>query len=86
MVTEKQGDEASADIERWANQIARSTDGKVSVEVYYDGDSSTYVLRLMKASRVLLFRLSEAQVRTEGRESECERTLKRKIKDLDNMI
>jgi hypothetical protein len=86
MLTDKHGDEASADIERWANQIAKTADGTVGVEVYYDGDSSTYVLRLMKASRVLLFRLSEAQVRTEGRESECERTLKRKIKDLDNMI
>jgi hypothetical protein len=86
MLTAKRGDEGSPDIERWANEIAKSTNGVVRVEVYYDGDSSTYVLRLMKASRALLFRLSEAQVGTEGREAECERTLKRKFKDLDNMI
>ncbi|MGH7825108.1 MAG: hypothetical protein ACREQ7_08020 [Candidatus Binatia bacterium] len=86
MITEKQGDEASPDIERWANEIAKSADGKVNVGVYHDGDSSTYVLRLMKGNRVLVFRLSEAQVRTSGREQECERTLKRKLRDLDNMI
>jgi hypothetical protein len=34
----------------------------------------------------LVFRLSEAQVGTSGREAECERTLKRKVKDLWNLI
>jgi hypothetical protein len=86
MLTDKQGEAGSPEIEHWANEVLRPIDGRVKVEVYYDADSSGYVLRLMKASRVLLFRLSEAQVRTSGREQECERTLKRKLKDLDNMI
>lgn len=82
MVTDKQGEEAVSGIEEWANRIAGSTDPKVQASVYYDADSSTYVMRLAKGSRVLLFRLSEAQLRTPGREEECQRTLKRKIKDL----
>ena len=63
-----------------------SVGSEVDVDVYYDDDSSTYVLRLVKGARVLVFRLSEAQVRTSGREAECERTLKRKVKDLWNLI
>ena len=73
-----------SEIEQWANRIVRATDERVQVSVYYDGDSSTYVLRLARGSRVLLFRLSEAQVQTPGREEECKKTLKRKIKDLSN--
>jgi hypothetical protein len=86
MLTDKHAEEASAEIERWANEIARLADKEVSVQVYYDADSNTYVLRLMKGNRVLLFRLSEAQVQSAGREQECERTLKRKIKDLEHLI
>jgi hypothetical protein len=86
MLTDKHGDEASIEIEGWANEVAKRADEKVTVQVYYDGDSSTYVLRLMKGNRVLLFRLSEAQVKTSGREQECERTLQRKIKDLEHLI
>jgi hypothetical protein len=86
MITDKQGEEATAEIERWATEVARLADGKLRVQVYYDGDSNTYVLRLIRANRVLLFRLSEAQVQKAGREQECERTLKRKIKDLENLI
>ena len=86
MLTAERGDAASGQIEAWANQVARSLDDAVRVEVYYDADSSTYVLRLEKGARVLVFRLSEAQVHTTGRESECERTLQRKIKDLWNLI
>ena len=82
MVTNKQGEAAVSEIERWANGITRSTDPKVQASVYYDSDSSTYVLRLAKGSWILLFRLSEAQVRTPEREEECEKTLKRKIKDM----
>lgn len=70
------------DIERWAREIAGAEDKKVEPSVYYDADSSTYVLRLAKENRVLLFRLSEAQVRTREREAECVKTLKRKIKDI----
>ena len=82
MVTNKQGEEAVSEIELWANRITVSMDPKMQASTYYDADSSTYVLRLAKGSHVLLFRLSEAQLRTPEREEECERILKRKIKDL----
>ncbi|MFQ5903074.1 MAG: hypothetical protein ACE5JO_05230 [Candidatus Binatia bacterium] len=84
MVTDKQGEAAVAEIEHWANRIARSMDENVQASIYYDADSNTYVLRLAKGSRILLFRLSEAQVQTPEREEECEKTLKRKIKDLSS--
>jgi hypothetical protein len=86
MLTEKEGESACPEIEVWANDIAARLDSAVAVDVYYDEDSSTYVLRLVKGARVLVFRLSEAQVRTNGREAECERSLVRKIKDLWNLI
>jgi hypothetical protein len=86
MLTEKEGEAASPDIQDWANRIASEVDDQVAVDVYYDADSSTYVLRLVKGARVLVFRLSEAQVHTTGRELECQRTLQRKIKDLSNLI
>lgn len=86
MLTEKQGESASLEIANWANRIAGQIDDRVKVEVYYDADSRTYVLRLIKGARVLLFRLSEGQVHNPAREAECERTLRRKIKDLWNLI
>ena len=86
MISSKQGEDASSDIQDWANRVAGLVDSSVSVDVYYDSDSSTYVLRLVKGARVLVFRLSEAQVRTSAREAECERTLQRKVKDLWNLI
>lgn len=86
VISAKQGEDASSDIQDWANRVANVVDSAVTVDVYYDGDSSTYVLRLVKGARVLVFRLSEAQVKTAGREAECERTLQRKIKDLWNLI
>ena len=79
MVTEKKGEEAVKDIEQWANRIASALNDKIQASVYHDPDSSTYVLRLAKGNRVLLFRLSEAQVGTPGREQECEKIVKRKI-------
>jgi hypothetical protein len=82
MVTDKKGEEAVPHIEHWGNRIARSVDEQVQVSVYYDGDSSTYVLRLAKGSQVLLFRLSAAQVTTPEREEECEKILRGKVKDL----
>ena len=82
MITEKQDEAAVADIEEWASRIARSASKGVQVSVYYDGDSSTYVLRLARVSRVLLFRLSDAQVRMPEREAECEKTLRKKLNDL----
>ena len=36
---------------------------RVAIEVYYEADSNTYILRLVKGARVLVFRLSEAQVK-----------------------
>ena len=86
MITAKPGEAASSDIQDWANRVAAELDAAIAVDVYYDTDSSTYVLRLVKGARVLVFRLSEAQVNTSGREAECERTLRRKIKDLWNLI
>ena len=84
MVTNKQGEAAVSEIEEWANRITGAADPKMQASVYYDEDSSTYVFRLAKGMRVLLFRLSEAQLRTPERKEECEKTLRRKIKDLSS--
>ena len=86
MLAEKKGDAAGPEVAAWANRVARRIDQQVTVDVDYDGDSNTFLLRLTKGSRVLLFRLSESQVHVSGREAECERTLQRKIKDLWNLI
>jgi hypothetical protein len=82
MLTHKQGGAAVEDLEDWASKMVRSIDPATEASIYYDGDSGTYVIRLARGSRVLLFRLSEAQVRTPGREKECADTLKRKVRDL----
>ena len=82
MITDKQGDAATEEIECWANKIIRLVDPEAQASVYYDAESSTYVLRLARGSRVLLFRLSAAQVQTAEREEECEKVLKRKLNDL----
>jgi hypothetical protein len=86
MLAEKKGETAAPEVAAWANRVARQIDQQVTVDVDYDGDSNTFLLRLTKGSRVLLFRLSESQVQASGREAECERTLQRKIKDLWNLI
>lgn len=86
MLPETRGDAAAAEIAIWANRIVRPLDEQIHVDVDYDTDSNTYLLRLVKGARVLLFRLSQSQVHTPGRESECERTLQRKVKDLWNLI
>jgi hypothetical protein len=86
VLAEKRGDAAAPEIADWANRVARQIDEQVAVSVDYDRDSNTFLLRLTKGSRVLLFRLSESQVHVSGREAECERTLQRKIKDLWNLI
>lgn len=82
----RRGDDAAAEIQAWANANIKSIDPTTDVTVAFDSDSNTFVVRLIKASRVLIFRLSESQVHTDGRESECLRTLNRKIKDLANLI
>jgi hypothetical protein len=61
-------------------------DSAVAVEVTFEEDSNTFIVRLAKGPRVLIFRLSQSQVHSDGREAECERTLLRKIKDLWNLI
>lgn len=86
MLTSKTGEAGAPEIQEWANRIARPLDKDLAVQVSYDTDSRTYLFRLLKGSRVLLFRLSEAQVYGAGREAECERTLRRKIKDLWHLI
>ncbi|MGE5216070.1 MAG: hypothetical protein ACM3SP_03585 [Chloroflexota bacterium] len=86
MLSARRGDEAAPEIQSWANTIAKSVDPAVELTVEFDSDSNTFVVRLIKNSRVLIFRLSESQVHTDGRESECDRTLKRKIKDLWNLL
>ncbi len=82
MITDKEGEAASKEIERWAGRVLQSAEPTVNVSVYYDPDSGTYVIRLARGSRVLLFRLSEAQVRTPGREEECAEILRKKVSDL----
>jgi hypothetical protein len=82
MITDKKGKTASKEIEHWGEALTRSLDPTVGISVYYDPDSSTYVIRLARDSRVLLFRLSAAQVQTPGREKECEELLRKKVRDL----
>ena len=86
MLSSQRGDAAAAQIQRWAGEIARRIDPDIGITVEFDADSNTFILRLIKGSRVLIFRFSEAQVHTDGREAECERTLNRKIKDLWNLL
>jgi hypothetical protein len=86
MLSARRGDEASPELQSWANEVAHRLDAAVAVTVEFDPDSSTYILRLVKASRVLIFRFSESQIHSDGREAEYERTLNRKIKDLWNLI
>jgi hypothetical protein len=86
MLSAKRRDLAIPELQAWATQIAERVDPAVAVTVEFDSDSNTFLLRLAKGARVLIFRLSQSQVHTDGREAECERTLNRKIKDLWNLI
>ena len=87
MLTDKRGEAAAREIADWANAISSAVDMELTVDVRDDyPDSNTYLIRLGKGARVLLFRLSYAQAHSDGRETECERTLRRKIKDLENLI
>jgi hypothetical protein len=87
MLTDKRGEAAAREIADWANAISSAVDMELTVDVRDDHpDSNTYLIRLGKGARVLLFRLSYAQAHSDGRETECERTLRRKIKDLENLI
>jgi hypothetical protein len=86
MLSAQRGDAAIPELQSWATAIVEGIDPAVAVKVEFDSDSNTYLLRLAKGARVLIFRLSQSQVHTDGREAECERTLNRKIKDLWNLI
>ncbi len=86
MLSAERGDAASPIIQSWAKEIAKRVDPAIDITVEFDADSKTFVVRLVKGARVLIFRFSESQVHTDGREAECERTLHRKIKDLWNLI
>jgi hypothetical protein len=86
MLSAKRRDLAIPELQSWATQIVERVDPAVAVTVEFDADSNTFLLRLAKGARVLIFRLSQSQVHTDGRETECERTLNRKIKDLWNLI
>ena len=87
MITENVGEAALPDLEDWANAIIRSEDDTVkALESYHDADSNTYVIRLTRDARVLLFRLSEAQVHTPGREPECEKTLRNRVKEVRRLL
>jgi hypothetical protein len=87
MLTNKRGDDGAKEIAAWAREVSLTVDEQVTVHVNDDHpDSNTYLIRLGRDARVLIFRLSYAQAHTDGREAECERTLKRKIQDLENML
>jgi hypothetical protein len=87
MLTDKRGEAAAREIADWANAIASTVDKELIVDARDDyPDSNTYLIRLAKGARVLLFRLSYAQAHSDGREAECERTVRRKMKDLENLI
>jgi len=86
MLSTRRGNAATPDLQVWAQQVAKRADPAVVTEVLFEEDSKTFILRLAKDARVLVFRLSASQVYTDGRESECERTLNRKIKDLWNLL
>jgi hypothetical protein len=86
MLSTQRGNAAVPDLRAWAQEVANRADPAVQTEVLFEEDSNTFILRLAKDARVLVFRLSASQVYTDGRESECERTLNRKIKDLWHLI
>lgn len=82
MISAKQGEAAVGEIEAWANRIIHPLDDEVQASAYHDADSHTYVIRLSKGIRILLFRLSEAQVQSPAREKECEQTVRKRVKEL----
>jgi hypothetical protein len=86
MLSTQCGDAASPELQVWAQEIAQHVDPAIGVTVEFEADSKTFIVRLVKEPRVLIFRLSASQVHGDGREAECERTLHRKIKDLWNLI
>ena len=86
MLSSQRGNAATPDLQVWAQEVAQRADPAVETAVLFEEDSNTFILRLAKGARVLVLRLSASQVYSDGRESECERTLNRKIKDLWNLL
>lgn len=86
MLSAQRGEAAAHELSSWGQNIARGVDPAIDVDVIFEDDSNTFIVRLGKGARVLIFRLSASQIYTDGREAECERTLQRKIKDLWNLI
>ena len=86
MLSSQRGNAATSDLQAWAQEVSQRVDPAVETQVIFEEDSNTFILRLAKGARVLVFRLSASQIYTDGRESECERTLNRKIKDLWNLL
>lgn len=86
MLSAQRREAAVPELQAWASRITERVDPAVIVKVEFDADSNTFLIRLAKNARVLIFRLSQSQVHTDGREAECERTLSRKIKDLWNLL
>jgi hypothetical protein len=86
MLSAQRREAAVPELQSWASRITEGVDPAVTVTVEFDADSNTFLLRLAKGARVLIFRLSQTQVHADGREAECARTLTRKIKDLWNLI
>jgi len=86
MLSAQRGDAAAPELQAWAARVAQPIDPEIAVQVEFDADSNTFIVRLSKGARVLIFRFSQSQVHTDGREAECERTLNRKIKDSWNLI
>jgi len=86
MLSTQRGDAASLELQTWAARVAKPIDPEIAAQVVFESDSNTFIVRLSKGARVLIFRFSQSQVHTDGREAECERTLNRKIKDLWNLI
>ena len=86
MLSSLRGEAAIPGLQSWVDTITKRTDPAITPRVEFENDSNTFIVRLAKGSRVLIFRLSQSQIYTDGREAECERTLLRKIKDLWNLI
>ena len=62
MLSAQRGDAAVAELQVWAEQIAKRADPAVQARVEFEDDSNTFIVRLAKGNRVLIFRLSESQV------------------------
>jgi hypothetical protein len=86
MLSRARGEAAVRELIPWAKEVVCRADPAIDIDVMFEEDSNTFIFRLGKAARVLIFRLSASQVYTDGREAECEKTLNRKINDLKNLL